>query len=291
MITFMRSNFVVSLILLHLIFNTAFSQYDKNLYGTYKVGNPYSIGGKMYYPKEYAHLQEEGFISWYGPGFHNKKTSNGAIFNKNTYTAAHKTLPMPSVVELTNLENGKRVILVVNDRGPFSESQSRILDVSERIAQEMGFSSAGVTRGRIKLLPKETADLKAGRYVKLGMISSETPIIDETAKIKYKEKTETNEYKAQIAGGTMKTSFDFGYLKGSYIQVGAFRSRENAMRVLKSLQAHGIEPAKIRTERMQTGDNLDLVRVGPIEDEELTHSILNKIQNMGYTNAKILILK
>lgn len=278
-------------LLIIVFLNHAFAKYDKDAYGTYKVGNPYKIGSKMYYPKEYAHLQEEGFISWYGPGFHNKKTSNGATFNKHTYTAAHKTLPMPSVVEFTNLENGKRIILIVNDRGPFSESQARILDVSERIAKEMGFLNAGITRGRIRLLPKETKDLLEGRGVKLGLISAEVAILDEPVKLKYKEETTNLEYKAQISPSAMQTSFDFGYLKGTYIQVGAFKSRDNAMRVLKSLQAEGIEPAKIRTERTKNGDNIDLVRVGPIEDEELVESILGKIHNIGYKNAKILMLK
>ena len=280
------------LTLLIIIFgNHAFAKYDKEAYGTYKIGNPYKIGSKMYYPKEYTHLQEEGFVSWYGPGFHNKKTSNGATFNKNSYTAAHKTLPIPSVVEFTNLENGKRIILVVNHRGPFSESQSRILDVSEHIARDMGFLNAGVTKGRIRFLPKETKDLMDGKSVRLGLISAEVPILDEPVKLKYKEETTNSDYKAQIPAGAIQTSFDFGYLKGTYIQIGAFKSRDNAMRVLKSLQAEGIEPAKIRTERTKSGDNIDLVRVGPIEDEELVENILAKIHSIGYKNAKVLMLK
>ena len=78
------------------VFQASFA-YDKTLYGAQKVGKPYQIGKKTYKPQEYTHLQQEGYISWYGPGFHAKQTANGAIFDKNTFTAAHKTLQLPSV--------------------------------------------------------------------------------------------------------------------------------------------------------------------------------------------------
>ena len=273
------------------VFQASFA-YDKTLYGAQKVGKPYQIGKKTYKPQEYTHLQEEGYISWYGPGFHAKQTANGAIFNKNTFTAAHKTLQLPVVIEITNLENGRKLIAVVNDRGPFSESQNRILDVSEKIAQDLGFLNAGVIRARVRLLPQETKNLIASKKVKLGLVnSSERSIVEEPKKLIQEMKISEAEQKEveMQSPSPFRTAFDFGYLAGTYIQVGAFQARENAVKVLKKLQEHGID-SKIRTERNKNSENIDIVRVGPIE-KGLEENILTKIKSLGYNNASVLILK
>ena len=116
--------------------------------GSQKVGKPYKIAGKWYYPKEDPTYNEVGLASWYGRQFHGKKTANGEIYNMNSLTAAHKTLPLPSFVKVTNLANGRSIVLRVNDRGPFVDS--RILDVSRRGAQLLGFQQQGVTRVRVQ---------------------------------------------------------------------------------------------------------------------------------------------
>ena len=96
--------------------------------GVYKVGKPYQIFGKWYYPAEELDYSETGIASWYGPKFHGKLTANGELFDQNLITAAHRTLPMPSAVRITNLENGRALNIRVNDRGPFA--RGRIIDVS-----------------------------------------------------------------------------------------------------------------------------------------------------------------
>jgi rare lipoprotein A len=273
-----------------LAFQTSFA-YNKTLYGEQKVGKPYQIGKKTYKPQEYAHLQEEGYISWYGPGFHAKRTANGAIFDKNTFTAAHKTLQLPSVIEITNLENGRKLIAVVNDRGPFSESQNRILDVSEKIAKDLGFINAGVIRARVRLLPNETKHLIAGKKVKLGLVNnSERRIIEEPQKLIQEMKASETAQEVTENLPSFRTAFDFGYLSGTYIQVGAFKNRDNTMKVLKKLQGEGIDSAKIRTERNAKNENIDIVRVGPVE-KGLEENLLTKIKSLGYNNASVLILK
>ena len=98
--------------------------------GKYKIGKPYQSKGIWYYPKVDYSYDRTGIASWYGPGFHGKKTANGEIYDQNGLTAAHKTLPMPSLVQVTNLENGRSLRLKVNDRGPFVHG--RIIDVSRR---------------------------------------------------------------------------------------------------------------------------------------------------------------
>lgn len=127
---------------------------EKTAVGDFKVGNPYKVKGRTYYPKETYEYSETGVASWYGPGFHGKMTANGEIFNRNDLTAAHKTLQLPSIVRVTNLNNGKSIILRVNDRGPFSSD--RILDVSEKAAELLGFKNKGTTRIRLDVMEDES---------------------------------------------------------------------------------------------------------------------------------------
>ncbi len=118
--------------------------------GAFKVGTPYKIQGRVYTPQEqYSHV-ETGVASWYGPGFHGKKTANGELFDQTELTAAHRTLQLPSIIRVTNLDNGRSAILRVNDRGPFA--RDRILDVSEQAATVLGFKNNGTARIKLEVL-------------------------------------------------------------------------------------------------------------------------------------------
>lgn len=127
-----------------------------NKRGVYKVGRPYIIDNQEFWPQTVQQYHETGIASWYGKTFYNKKTSNGELFMKGDLTAAHRTMPLPSLVEVTNLENGKTVILKVNDRGPFVKAKQRIIDVSEHAAELLGFKNQGTARVSVKLLKTET---------------------------------------------------------------------------------------------------------------------------------------
>ena len=105
----------------------------------YKVGDPYFVNGIKYIPKEDNSYYEVGIASWYGPNFHGKLTANGEIFNQYDITAAHKTLPLPSIVKVINLENKREIILRINDRGPFVVD--RIIDLSLKSAQLLGIKN------------------------------------------------------------------------------------------------------------------------------------------------------
>lgn len=122
--------------------------------GKFKVGNPYRVKGKKYYPAEMYEYVETGLASWYGPGFHGKSTANGETYNQYDLTAAHKTLQLPSIVKVTNLENGRSAILRVNDRGPFAHD--RVLDVSEKAATVLGFKNKGTAKIKLELMPEES---------------------------------------------------------------------------------------------------------------------------------------
>jgi rare lipoprotein A (peptidoglycan hydrolase) len=125
--------------------------------GIYKVGEPYEIEGKTYYPQEYDSYKEVGVASWYGSDFNGKNTSNGEIYNLNSITAAHQTIPLPSVAKITNLENDKSLIVRINDRGPFAKN--RIIDLSEKSAEILGFKNKGTVQVKVELLKDETDDL------------------------------------------------------------------------------------------------------------------------------------
>ena len=126
--------------------------------GMYKIGAPYTIDGITYVPMEEFQHVETGVASWYGPGFHGKYTANGEVYNQSERTAAHRTLQMPAVLRVTNLESGQSTIVRVNDRGPFA--RSRILDVSRAAAEELGMVGNGTARVRVEQLEMESQAMK-----------------------------------------------------------------------------------------------------------------------------------
>jgi len=124
-----------------------------------KIGTPYSINGLWYHPKHDPVYDQIGIASWYGPNFHGKRTANGEVFNQDAFTAAHPTLPLPSLAKVTNLENGKEIVLRINDRGPFAKN--RIIDLSRASARSLGVIQNGTAKVRVQFLGKETAQMWA----------------------------------------------------------------------------------------------------------------------------------
>jgi len=125
----------------------------------YKVGNPYQIDNVWYYPHEQPDYDETGIASWYGPTFYGKYTANGEVYDGNALTAAHRTLPMPVNVRVTNLENGKSIVVRVNDRGPYA--RGRIIDLSRHAAELLDVVQTGTARVRVTYLGR--ADLDNGQ--------------------------------------------------------------------------------------------------------------------------------
>lgn len=127
--------------------------------GQFRLGEPYRINGVWYTPKTEWNYDQQGRASWYGAPFHGRQTANGETYDQNDLTAAHQTLPLPSVVRVTNLENGRSLVLRINDRGPFVAG--RIIDVSRRAAQLLKFRDQGTTRVRVEVLEKESRQAAA----------------------------------------------------------------------------------------------------------------------------------
>ena len=127
--------------------------------GTYRVGKPYVVAGKTYVPAEPDKYKAEGLASWYGDDFHGRLTANGEVFDMNSIAAAHPTLPMPSYVRVTNLDNKRSMVVRVNDRGPYHDN--RVIDVSHRAADLLGFKNNGTARVRVEYVgraPLEGSD-------------------------------------------------------------------------------------------------------------------------------------
>lgn len=124
--------------------------------GTYRIGKPYQVAGRMYVPEEDQGYTAEGQASWYGNDFHGRRTANGETYDMEGLSAAHPTLPMPSYIRVTNLRNQRSIILRVNDRGPYHGN--RVVDVSKRAAHMLGFHGHGVARVRVEYVGRASLD-------------------------------------------------------------------------------------------------------------------------------------
>src|SRR6476661_2831714 len=127
--------------------------------GTYRIGKPYTVAGRVYVPEEDPNYRAEGMASWYGDDFHGRLTANGEVFDMTSLTAAHPTLPIPSYARVTNVQNGKSLIVRVNDRGPYHGN--RLIDVSNKAAELLEFKANGVAKVRVEYVgraPLEGSD-------------------------------------------------------------------------------------------------------------------------------------
>ncbi len=285
----------------------------------YKVGKPYQVNGRWYYPKEDWDYAEEGTASWYGDEFHGRKTANGEIFSKDALTAAHPTLPMPSLVRVTNLDNGRTATLRVNDRGPFKKG--RIIDVSHASARVLGFESEGMARVRVELLSEESKRLAALAGAKLpdklaDATGSGDPLVQiQSSRVEGEGKPlllmqseelapldlppanasggiALSESKLMAPSNTAEPDAPTKILSpispsnGIFLQVGSFSRLENVERLktrLKSLAQIQVTPLE------RKGKTLYRVRMGPFESRDAALDLKSKVAGLGISDAKIVI--
>ena len=243
--------------------------------GTYKVGKPYQISGKWYYPEEDYDYVETGTASWYGKDFHAKYTANGEIYDMNTLTAAHRTLPLPSIVRVTNLENGRSLILRVNDRGPFAKN--RIIDVSKRASQLLGFQTQGTAKVKVEILEKESKALKAALTGTKSNSYASNYTSNQVVSIPQKP---VSIYTPQK--GINNTGDNNGNI---FIQVGSFSKQTMAEDLKRQLMNYGqirIIPVDI------SGSTFYRVRVGPYTQKNEADKVLSKIKNAGLIDATLV---
>ena len=276
---------------------------DKDKGGPYKIGKPYQIQGVWYYPSEDYEYDETGVASWYGPDFHGKFTANGEVFDQNEVTAAHRTLPMPCFVRVTNLANGRSLVVRVNDRGPFAHG--RILDLSRRAAQLLGIELKGTAPVHVQIMADESRalamKLKGGTEA-TPLAASPRPMVSAESLpapgTKDKPKPIARAAPPPAAAATAAPIPDSRQLDSQavavvpvkpthlYIQAGAFSRYENANRTSAALSPLGT--ASITQVRTQ-GGSLFRVRMGPIARVDDADALLEKVISSGYPDAKLVV--
>jgi len=284
----------------------------------YKVGKPYQIKGAWYYPREDFEYDETGIASWYGTKFHGRRTANGELYDMNALTAAHRTLPMPSYVRVTNLENGRSLIVRVNDRGPFA--RGRIIDMSRRGSQLLGFQKQGTARVRVQILADRSRAMKARLKNRAELAKVGSPItVDRLPKPRVQSQSlppsaptspapagtlpapaaaAPAEPESQVIAApepvTQVESFEpSGVVEQRpvgttqiYIQTGAFGRYDNANKVRAKLTPLG--PVKL-SQVLVNGRDLYRVRLGPLTSVAAADRLLGAVADAGYPEARIIV--
>lgn len=245
--------------------------------GVYKIGYPYQINGRWYRPHVDQGYNRVGVASWYGDEFANRPTANGENFDPRLMTAAHKTLPLPSVVEVTNLENQKKVRVRVNDRGPFAHN--RIIDMSRAAARELGFLRNGTARVRVRILPGESRQVALEAQRKHPTAARRT-IWAAKKRGAYPGRTVATDNKRPRQTASSGSS----NARGTYfIQAGAFSERANAESLKDELggKARVVE-ANVR------GQTYYRVQVGPAKSEAEASAVLSEMIDKGHASAHLV---
>lgn len=271
--------------------------------GIYKVGNPYQIDNVWYYPREQPDYDETGIASWYGPTFYGKSTANGETYDGNALTAAHRTLPMPVNVRVTNLDNGKSIIVRVNDRGPYA--RGRIIDLSRHAAELLDVVQTGTAKVRVTYLSR--ADMEGGGpppSITPPEIASALPAVP-AAKV---DSSALNAVPGAPVAPPVKQSVlptpvplppvqvaanqpsdqvvqqPVSAATHLYVQAGAFSKLDNAKVLLSKLGGD------LRISTLQrNGQTLYRVRTGPLNSIEDADAALSRITGAGSNDAHIVV--
>lgn len=228
-----------------------------------KIGKPYQIAGRWYHPADDRGYDETGIASWYGPGFHARSTANGEPYDQDGMTAAHKTLPMPSFVEVTNLENDRQVVLRVNDRGPFVGN--RIIDLSRRSAQLLGVDRKGTAKVRVRrVYPSERDIARLGLGRSMAAPYRPAPVLVASAPPKPMRPP------VPTPAATL------------FVQVAALSDGSRAATLAADLET--IATSNIET----TPAGIHRVRLGPFADAAAAAKVLEAVQAAGYSDARVV---
>ena len=253
----------------------------------YKIGKKYNVGGKYYYPKKDLYYNKTGIASWYGPKFHGKLTANGEIYNQYALTAAHKTLPLPSAVKVTNLKNNKSIVLRINDRGPFVND--RIIDLSSKAADILDLKREGTGLVRVQILREKSLYLeklaKQGSFPEINDLKeTELPNITIPNKVAVKIKDTKNQ---KIV--TKKINYNLKNLNKEYkiyIKLASFSSKKNA-EIMKKKVSY-IDKVKIY-KIYKSNKTLYQVKAGPFLSVEKVDQLHSLLLQKGMQGAKIII--
>lgn len=219
---------------------------------------PYRVNGTWYYPRASAEgYREMGLASWYGRKFHGQRTASGDIYDMHSATAAHRTLPLPTWARVTNLENGRSTRVRINDRGPFVDTDERIIDLSFAAAQRLGIDETGL--GRVRVVALEGPSISTTSFS-----PDEGPSGDDT-----------KWHGVRSAEGPL------------YLQVGAFHREDNAAQLKERLQALDLERVVIAMGRYQ-GQPVYRVRIGPLSDVATADRLVRRLGRQGLPTGELV---
>jgi len=261
----------------------------------YKIGKPYKIGRVWYYPAENFRYVETGVASWYGPNFHGNKTANGEVYDMNELTAAHRTLPLPSIVRVTNLRNGRSIKVRVNDRGPFA--RGRIIDLSRRAAQLLGFIGEGTAPVRVEIVAEESRQIAAlarkGRFdqavaaVPPARVTVANLPVEAAPNVrKPVPMTAAAPTPVQTAGVPGLVEVGTPEMPLLFVQAGAFVERDRADRL--KLRLAGIGGAKVVKADIGA-QRFYRVRIGPLASVAEGDQVLDRVIAAGYPEARLVV--
>ena len=273
--------------------------------GYYQVGQPYEVAGLWYTPREDPSYDRVGSASWYGELFHGRRTANGEIYDMDRLTAAHPTLPLPVYARVTNLNNGRSLIVRINDRGPFA--RDRVIDLSRRSAEALGFRNHGTATVRVKYLGRapmngddsyEQAYLASRSWVRVaanGKTSSNTastPVAakdrlpaenpENLASPRQPAKTPAAPPPPQVTAAIPAKATTRAQAAGIMVQAGTFKNKDNAERARATLSA--IAPVDVASIAVRQ-EQYFCVKVGPFSDPTEAKAALVKVTRAGYQGA------
>ena len=252
-----------------------------------KYGNPksYVVFGKRYYtlPSSKGYV-EQGIASWYGTKFHGRRTSSGETYDMYAMTAAHKTLPLPTYARVTNKKNGRSIIVRINDRGPFHDN--RIIDLSYAAATKLGIVTLGTGLVEVRAIDpraSQAASRAAQSQQKSSQAKAKLPedvvdVASPAASVEIIEPETTTP-----ASSVTSTESEVGI----FIQIGAFRSKENAYKLRNQYQAYQLGKLEVDEETLE-GAAIYKVRIGPLSTVEQADATVAKLNDLGHKEYKLV---
>jgi rare lipoprotein A len=265
--------------------------------GHYQLGAPYQVAGRWFEPKEQPNYDKTGVASWYGPQFHRRMTSNGEWFDMNDLTAAHATLPLPSYAKVTNLENGREVIVRINDRGPFVGT--RIIDLSKRAADMLAYRDKGTAKVRVQYIGTAPLNDKGSHLIAMNReLTRGTPLRQMIARadarggrvnlaVAAAEPPQMSQPVPVVASASNQIPFQVAAAEGQYfVQVGTFADAGNAERAREDLAPVG--PVQILPYEGSQG-LIYRVRLGPMASAEQAGAALQQVVHSGHGDARVVV--
>ena len=256
--------------------------------GVYKLGQPYQIQGRWYYPEFDPAYDRVGLASWYGEPFHGRATANGERFDRGIVTAAHPTMPLPSLVRVVNLTNNRELVVRVNDRGPFVGD--RIIDLSQEAARQLGFERQGLAQVRVQFVRLADADgeppqptARRPRAPLPERPVEPSPQLVALTPAQARTPAPVPERPAEPPPQLVAAAP--AQCHGRFIQVGAFAEPLRARRVAAELHALQAMPVNLA---IPAQDHLARVRLGPIADPTAVDATLDRVKRFGFAEAFIV---